>query len=347
MLSENSTVSGFNKIKSIAWIAGGSILLITILAFTDSTLLKQITGFGLSGIRERLKIVIENISLADTIAINGLIQLVFIAAFLFWAKKYSRYKKIFSLLWIANLFIMAQLVLPITFVSKTSPHEINSFIHASPKGFPTIDLEKPIGENSVDALDHFDKIALSYFYNKKIGISGINNSPSFLDEQNQFLKSKIIYNYISSKPVVYMADSVLSERDSLMLDPDATCTYAITDLPIVVADSCTRTNKAILKNISANRFEIETESYSTCLLVLTQSYHHHWKVWVDGLQREIYKTNFSFMSTSVPAGKHKVIFQFYPSNTLKALWVMLAMIAILIIAGTVSLIRQYKSRLQL
>jgi hypothetical protein len=343
-LDQDTTGSVLKKMKNIAWMAAVAILLTTIPALINSTFLKQMSGFGFSGIRQSLKNVIENISLADSIVINGLIQLFFIGAFLFRAGKYVRHKKIFSLLWIANLVIMAQLILPVTFVSKTSPREINKLIHASPKGFSAAGLEKPIGENSRDALDHFDKIALSYFYNKMIGISRVNNSPSFLKEQDQFLESGLLYNYVSSKPVVYIADSVLQLKDTTILNPSTYCSFAFVDKAPPIISDCMNFSSAKLIKLSSNRFEIETHTSTASFLVLTQSYHHHWKVWVDNMPGKIYKTNISFMGTTLSGGKHTVVFKFCPSNTLKALWVMFAMIALLIITGTVSLIRQYNFR---
>jgi hypothetical protein len=343
LLDQNTSDTRLKKIKNISWITGGVILLITILAFTGSTVLKQLPGFSFSGIREAFKNVIENNSLADTLAINGLIQLFFIAAFIFWTWKYSRNKNLFSFIWIANLFFLAQLILPITFVSKTSPREINALIHASPKGFPTGGLEKPIGENSRDALDHFDKIALTYFYNKKIGISQVNNSPAFLDEQNQFLKSGLIYNYVSSMPVTYIADTVVQLKDSNILNLATHCNFAFADGIPGIKSNCSSNNKAFIKKLSANSFEIETQTSSASLLVLTQSWHHHWKVRIDNKETMIYKTNISFMGTPLPEGKHTVVFRFIPPNTLKALWVMYAMMALLFISGTVSLMSQYKS----
>jgi uncharacterized membrane protein YfhO len=259
------------------------------------------------------------------------------------AKKYFLNKKVFSFIWIVNMVIFAQLILPITFVSKTSPHQINALIHASPKGFPTTVLEKTIGENSTDALDHFDKMALSYFYNKKIGISRVNNSPSFLEEQNDFLKTGLLYNYVSSMPVTYIADSVVQLKDTNILNLAANCNFAFADEMPSIKSNCDSNNKAFIKKLSANHFEIETQTATTSLLVLTQSYHHLWKVRIDNKEATIYKTNISFLGTTLTPGKHTVVFKFVPANTIKALWVMIAMIALLIISGTVSLLPQNKS----
>lgn len=337
ILDEKSLLPELRRLKTITWISLVSILLISILAFFDSSILKQFSGFSFSGIKQ----LIENISLADAVFINGILQIFFLAAFLLWIKYYYGHKKILSFLWIANLFILAQFILPVTFVSQTSPKEINTFIQASPKGFPVNGLEKPLAENSKGILDHFDEIALTTFYNKKIGISRVSNSPAFLNEQDAFLKSDILYNYVASRPVAYIADSVIGTRDTALLGELPACNYAVGDLTTFRTNSCSNQGKALIKNISANCFEIETDSpHSSALLVLTQSYHHYWKVWVNNNPSLINKTNMSFMSTVSPRGHNTIIFKFIPSNTIKALWVMLATVLLLIIAGTVSLIRK-------
>lgn len=338
-LDANKLPQSDKRIKTVTWIAFGSILLITILAFFDSTALKQWVDLNFSQIRASIKNIIENISLSDTVLLNGAIQIVFIVFFLLWMKKYFLQKKLLTFLWISNLFIMAQLVLPISFVSRTSPAEINKLIHASPKGFPVSNLEKNLEENSRNELEHYDKISLATFYNKKIGISKVSYSPAFLDEQNQFLQSNLLYQYVAEKPVVYMADSVLSIGDSSLLNKKTGCTYAITDLSILVADSCTANNKAAIRKLSANRFEIETEAFSSCLLVLTQSYHHHWKVWIDGKRSDIYKTNHGFMSTLAPRGHHTIVFKFIPTNTIRSIWIMALTILVLIAISIISVIR--------
>lgn len=335
ILDEKSILPELRKLKTITWISLVSILVISILAFFDSSILQQPSGFNFSGIKQ----LIENINFADAVFLNGILQIIFLAAFLLWIKKYHSHKKIFSFLWITNLFILAQFILPVSFISKTAPKEINAFIHASPKGFPVSGLDKSLAENSNGILDHFDKIALTTFYNKKIGISRVSNSPAFLDEQNAFLKSDLLYNYAASKPVVYLADSIITLKDTLLLDPAGQCSYAIPE-HVPIRDSCGSGIKATVTKLSANHFEIETQSLAGSFIVLTQSYHHHWKVWVDGNISLINKTNIGFMSTWAPRGDHTIVFKFVPSNTIKALWVMLACILILITAGIIVFIRR-------
>jgi len=342
LLSNNFTGTSLLKLKRFTRVTAGLLFLITLIAIFRSGIIRQFSGFGYSGIRAALKNVIDSISLSDAIAVNGLLQLIFIAAFAWWVKRSCRPKALFSFLWVANLFIMAQLVLPITFVSKTAPREINALVHASPKGFPVNGLERSIGENSKDATDYFDKIALSYFYNKKIGISHISNSPSFLEEQEQFLGNEFIYRYVASLPAAYIADTVVKAEDTALLNQTGNCNYAFTDARLDIKGFCSPGDTAIIKKIAANRFEIETATTSAAFLVLTQNYHHHWKVSIDGSPGNIYKTNTSFMGTPIGPGKHKIIFRFVPGNTIKAMWILLATLVLLIITWAISFTRQYK-----
>jgi len=316
------------------------VLLVTIIMLPGSAFLKSLFHLQAAETRTDLKNIFDNLNFADAVTINGLLQLAFLTAFLLLFRKPFLNKKIFFCLWVANLFIMAQLVLPSTFVSKVSPKEINAIIRSSPKGFPVTGLEKSIAQNSKDATINFDKIALSYFYNKKIGISHSTNSPSFLTEQEKFLQDSFLYNYVASLPVAYIARQTLSIDDSLSALLSTTCHSAFTASATGKKDSCTGIDNVIIKKISANSFEIETQTSDSSLLVLTQNYHHNWRAKVDNNPVSITKTNISFMSILVPAGKHHVIFQFSPPAVIRAMWVMLATIILLIIAGTVSSIRK-------
>ncbi len=339
ILNEKSFLPELRKLKPVTWISLASILIISILAFFDSSILNQLSGFSFSGIKE----FIENINFADAVFMNGVLQMIFLAAFLLWIKKYHSHKKIFSFLWIANLFILAQFILPVSFVSQTSPKEINAFIHASPKGFPANGLEKSLAENSNSILDHFDKIALTTFYNKKIGISRVSYSPAFLDEQEIFLKSEKLYNYIAAKPVVYLADSLLTVSDTGLLSSADKCNYAILEQPVNYTDSCSQDGIVSIQHLSSNYFSISASSPVKSFLVLSQSYHHYWQATVDGKESSIYKTNTGFMGIPLDAGSHRIVFWFVPRNTLLAFPVLGLTLLVLIIAGIFSIIKKRKS----
>jgi hypothetical protein len=328
------------KLKKYTWIFTTSIFVVLIIALTQSALFRHMSELKFSELRITIKNIIDNLSFSDGIVISALVQLFFLFAFLLLIKKSLINKRIFIFLWITNMFIMAQFLLPATFVSKTSPKEINAIIHAAPKGFPISGLEKSITENSNDALANFDKIALSYFYNKKIGISRVTNSPSFLTEQAKFINNRFLYQYVSSLPVAYIADSLLQLKDSLLFDTTNNCQYAFTADINTLTKPCNSNDTVIFKRLTANSIEMETQNLADGMLVLTQNYHHNWLASIDGVKATVHKTNMSFMGIKVPAGKHSIVFRFVPDNTIKAIWVMLASLFLLFTTWIVSLFRQ-------
>jgi hypothetical protein len=332
------------RLKRTAWAFIAGITVIIILAISLQTNQAH-TGlrFNTDNFRTTLKTFIESVSFGDGILLSGSIQLLFLVLLIWVVKKKSTSLPFFSALWIINLIVMAQLVLPASFVSKVSPTAINRLIHSSPKGFPPDSLQKSLQQNSSDAFAVFNTIGLSYFYNKKIGISRITNSPAFLLQQDSFTKNSLLYNYVSSQPVVYIADSILPLKNISTVDSSGKCKFAFVD-GFSFSGSCYENNIASVKNISANSFLIETQTLAPSFLVLSQNYYHHWTVSIDGLPGKIVKTNLSFMGTMVPQGKHTVLFEFIPANTIKALWLQLTVICILFITLITFGYRSIKSK---
>jgi hypothetical protein len=53
---------------------------------------------------------------------------------------------------------------------------------------------------------------------------------------------------------------------------------------------------------------IEVELEGEGFLVLADSHYPTWKVTVDGVESEIYRTNFNFRGVVVPQGSSEVVF---------------------------------------
>lgn len=336
IITGDSDNMALSKTKFSLVVITCSILLTTIIALAqpDSSsifkLLKNSTGIS------SLKTTLDNLHLNQAIVISASIQLLFITGYIIWLRKRNSY--LLSSLWIANLFIMAQLALPATFVGMANPKEINAYINNSPAGFPTESLANTLKENSEDATVAFNQISLSYFYNKKIGISKVANSPAFLKQQEEFLNNSVLYDYTASMPAVYIADQTFNLAGTNSLKESNTCHFAVTTYVLNKGNSCDSASKVRISKLSANRFEIETESSTPGFLVLTQNYNHHWKVKTDNKSAEIYKTNLSFMGTPLQPGKHLIVFEFKPVNTIAAIWVMAGSIILLLTAWLIVLL---------
>jgi len=70
-------------------------------------------------------------------------------------------------------------------------------------------------------------------------------------------------------------------------------------------------NAKILK-YTANLVEIETEGNDSSFLVLADNYYPGWKVYVNGIKKNILRVNYNLRGVIVPRGKNKVQFIFDP-----------------------------------
>jgi len=82
-----------------------------------------------------------------------------------------------------------------------------------------------------------------------------------------------------------------------------------------------------------NAVEIETQARNNGLLVLADSFYPAWDARVDGKRVPILRTNWIFRGVEVPAGKHRVVFQWNSFVFNLGLW--LSMLSWIILAGLV------------
>lgn len=333
-------------IKTV-FLAAGAICLITLLITVPGAALFKASG-GNGGLNDRLKALLDSVTFEDTAAVNSTLQLGFLAVVIFWFQKWSRSWLVFASIWIANLFIMAQLVLPASFVSKMAPASMNQVIQGSPHGFPANLLSSPVA-GSNDSLSSLTTNSQSMydFYSKRILTSRITNSPAFLNEVDSFVQTHHLYNYVSSQPAVYIADRVapLSDTTSPALDSSNSCRYAFSNSYVpergLTADCGSGT--ARIRKLSSNSFEIEVKNNQQSELILTQAFHHSWKAYADGKPATIHKMNMAFMGISVPEGEHIVSFRFVPANTIGALWVQALTVIILLLSLTFYTIKRKRT----
>ncbi len=328
-----------NPTKKTEWILISFTLIIafvTVLAISNSSMLSNSNFLHSIGTTKSIKLIMTELTKWDLIAICGIAQTIFMLLCLFWLKRQVSRKSIFSFLWITNLMMMATFALPVSFVSTTSPGEINKIINSSPKGFPAELVTNSLAENSVDALSQYEKISVALFYNKKIGITHIAYTPSFFSEHDTVLLSPTLYQFIASKPAVYLSNLSLSLDDTLRLAHKSKCNPIFLDTSFRDSTGCDTAGYAKVVKMGSNYFTIQTNAIVPKILALTQSYHHHWKLWVDGKSQPVKRVNFSFIGASLTKGNHIVEFKFIPYNTIICCWVMLAGVMSIIIFFTIS-----------
>lgn len=308
------------------------IFLFILIVVTVPPLVRNNSGL-FSFDKPALKEFFDSLTISDGIIVNGIIQIIFFTAMIFWIR--SRHKKPVILygLWILNLFVFCQLLLPATFVSQTKASRINAFIRSSPGGFPVRSLENPLADNSLDAKENFEVWGLSYFYNKKIGISKVMNSPSFLEQQEKFITSPLLYDYVADKPLVYLADSLAMLSDSSLVSQAAQCRYVFRETKQDLKNSCTQPGDVRVTSLSANSFKIRTSTRDEKFLVVAQNYHPHWKATVNGRDVPIQKVNLSFMGVVIDKATQEVIFRYQPPYIIYSILIQIVTVFILILTG--------------
>lgn len=78
-----------------------------------------------------------------------------------------------------------------------------------------------------------------------------------------------------------------------------------------------------------NKVKIQTSSTGNSILFLSDAYYPGWNAYVDGVQTEVYRANYSFRSVLAPKGAHIIEFKYEPSSLLFGFYGLLLGVAIL------------------
>jgi hypothetical protein len=62
------------------------------------------------------------------------------------------------------------------------------------------------------------------------------------------------------------------------------------------------------------RVEIDTDAPASRVLVLTDTDFPGWRAFIDGRAAPIHRANFAFRAVAVPAGRHRVVFEYAPAS---------------------------------
>ncbi len=127
--------------------------------------------------------------------------------------------------------------------------------------------------------------------------------------------------YVVQNMIVESEDSqLLSKLFSSETDLAST---AFVEKPIEgIQGSGQRAGSAYIDEYSPNRVVLSVEApQRTSLVVLSDTYYPGWKATVDGVERTIYRTNYTFRGVVVPEGKHEIVFRYQPMSLFIGLWV--------------------------
>lgn len=95
-------------------------------------------------------------------------------------------------------------------------------------------------------------------------------------------------------------------------------------LPLEARGSVAVTNAARVaigvKRFGAHRVELSASAEAASVVVIAQSWHRHWRAFVDGQPVPLWRANFAFQALAVPSGEHQVTLRYRDTRFEAGLW---------------------------
>ncbi len=142
-----------------------------------------------------------------------------------------------------------------------------------------------------------------------------------------------VYENKNYLPRVFFVDSVekRNKEDILKLLNEETIDYQKTafveeDFPrnYLENDPIVFEGKATIKSYNHTRIEISTNISQNSFLIISDNYYPGWKVYLDGKEGYVYKTNVTLRGAFVPAGTQEVVFIYKPKSLRYGIMISLA-----------------------
>jgi hypothetical protein len=248
----------------------------------------------------------------DNIILQGTVQIALLSIFILFTLKIKgikNYSTALLLLFIADGIVSSQLNAHYTVLSKTDPIAFSAYLKSSPKGFPVPGLT-PIGENTDSKAANDFTWMNNNVFPKKATFDGL---VSFKMDGYKTLSDNHpgLLEAIKREPVVYFSDDI--KENSSIRDFKSTTAFLepadykeLTGIDLGQAPS----DSLMIISFSPTKIEIKTYTSFQQLLIYQQNYYKGWKVYIDGVENHLLKTNFTHMSVIVPPGQHTVRFQY-------------------------------------
>ncbi len=262
-----------------------TLILLTIcigyIVFTKNSLIFHSTEvLQQFGTINRAKAVITQLSLYDTIVLQGAIATLILLAIAKAIKKNNG--KLIVLIAIIDIAVATALQLPFTGYGKLSASKIQHLINQSPKGIPTPVLH-PIVQNE-KGLHGVDTIIGHWsFYTKEPGTI-----------------TQAFY------PIIFKSESQIFAKDSINKIAQKTFIYFETT-------NKTADHSITLESYSPSTIHLQLNTNRTGKLTVLYKYYPHWQVFVNNERSTVAITNRRFLEIPITApGQHKIVLIYNP-----------------------------------
>jgi Bacterial membrane protein YfhO len=258
-------------------------------------------------------------SFYQNIILQGSIQLLFLIAFIVitTSSLKKNWFKITIVLSVLNLIISTQLTIGLVGFSAANPLELKNYLATLPKGFPIPDTAKII--NNTEMLgQHHGLYRNTSGFHKRIS-ADVFNSYAFKNQSKLEESFPLLYKAMLNNPLFYFSNQCYPDSESIHLD-----SMNITNQTLVFADDDFKeikkhvdTSKINLSEsnveitfFNPNEISLVATSSKQQLITLLQSYYGGWEATVDEKKSIIFVSNYLTMSILIPAGTHKITFQY-------------------------------------
>lgn len=288
------------------------ILLVTGMLNSDigSNLLKWLSDPSLPG-RDIIKNAFTSTSFSDFLLLNSLFLILTLVITRKFLNK-NLLKKYLVLIICAEMTVVAQLMLPLTYVRMSPPSVAQSILNAQPAGYPVPALENTIEEYSIHGMKYFDEIGCLNPYNKKPGRSDYVITPANLSTQESFWDYSTFKNKIIKYPLFYFADTIYKIKDTaIYISSSSSQKAAIVNLPFEPGNNTSLSHNSIsVLRFLPGTVELNTKSSNAEFLVFLQNDYKNWEASINGKKVPIYRTNLAFMGLYLPAGNNQIKFKY-------------------------------------
>lgn len=265
---------------------------------------------------QAIKKIRDQFSFADYILLNSLWGLIFLNVLIILLRK-KLLKKYLTVLVFMDVFVIAQLMLPLTYVSTTNPKEVNLFLLKQPKGYPLPNLQTSLRSYSKESMEYFNLIGCLNPFNKQPGRANYPITPSNLSLQDKFWADSAFREKVLDEPLAFFADTIILEKDKPFFTSNLFQGYPVlANSHLINSPKNQKHTKIEIKKFDPANFEFDVTSSEKTFFVLHQNYYPNWAMLVNGQPVKIIKTNISFMGGWIPAGTNKVQF-IYEASYLK------------------------------
>lgn len=292
---------------------------------------------------EHVKNASQGISFADLVIISTCIQIPFLWFIYKYLFKKISYRSV-TITAIINCVIFAILLQPFTVIKKDKAAFVQDIINAHVvNGYPIPDLHSSLLQNSKDNEKLMDKIGCLNLYNKRIGRSDYRISPNNLLSQNEFWFTEGFRNKIMQNPFIYSPNHLSAFSTWKNNISDSLSTYAYTQEQAILPSFDELSSATInLKSFSPQRIEGQIKSSGPCFVVIQQNIYPRWKLYLDGKEMPLIKTNLTFMGFYADPGQHAFLLRYEATDLKIAFFISLLSLLFIIIYSIWSAINARK-----